>query len=205
MLSQLRRDTMQSRMIENVNRYRKRKFCEETYQLQRADNILEVLSYSLGKINDLAILVNEYLTFKDFPHLPVPELKQPIIMPLVSSKKIGVDLGYALGSGYPLEITSSLQTLMNNLHAHVLLTLFDPDCKIEERIKTEVKNVFLSVPLHKWQRTSRIEEAGYFFKWNDHLWHITHTSRKRRDCIWVLHKQNDFILKFTFPPFKLTE
>ena len=100
MLNQLRRDTMQSRIIENVNHYRKRKFCEETYQLQKSDNILEVLSHCLAKINDLATLVNEYLMFKEFPHLPVPELQKPIIMPLLSLKKFGVCRGH----GYPMEI-----------------------------------------------------------------------------------------------------
>ena len=88
MLSHLRRDTMQSRMIENINRYRKRKFCEETYQLEKAENILQVLSHYLGKINDLATLVNEYLTFKEFPHLTVPELNKPIkLLSYVLEKK----------------------------------------------------------------------------------------------------------------------
>ena len=111
---------------------------------------------------------------------------------------------------------------MNNFQAHVLLTLFDPDCKIEERIKTEIKNVFLSVPLQQWEQTSpqgltgfhdlyqgnelqwqRTLKKGagfhYFFKWKDLQWYISrHERRNKKEWIWILCKEDDFVIEFTF-------
>ena len=116
----------------------------------------------------------------------------------MSSKKSRIHRGLC----YPVEITLSLQTLMNNLQAHVLFTLYDPNCKIEERIKTEIKNIFFSVPLQQWQQPSK-NRAGshFFFKWNNHPWDIRYTRSNQGYWIWTLRKQDDFILRFTSPPF----